>query len=119
MKTQINFTFKSGDALKFSFDLTNENLSEIVAEMNTNFERKTAILNSKASKYFKKSSVLSHRRFAMDIYVDGKHVKAIYSGIDTGNGMLKDSEALTDLLQKMLSNTVELVSKPSQITEIA
>jgi hypothetical protein len=107
MKTQLVVNFKSGDAIKFSFDLIEENLSEISSSMVRNFEKKLFLLQSKASKYFKKSSVLSHRKFSMDIFIENKHVKTVYSGIETSNGLLKDSSALQELLQIMLFEAVD------------
>ncbi len=116
MKVQIDFNFKSGDSIKFSFDLNELNKTEIAVEMAKNFEKKVALLNCKASKYFKKSSVLSHRRFEMSIYLENVHVRTVFAGIGTGNAVLKDNEALIDLLSILLGDITE---KPSQITEIA
>jgi hypothetical protein len=107
MTTQLNFNFKNGESIKFSFDLNEENLSEVSSSMVRNFEKKLFLLQAKASKYFKKSSVLSHRKFSMDIFIENKHVKTVYSGIETGNGLLKDSSALQELLQIMLFEAVD------------
>ena len=107
MKTQLVFNFKSGDAVKFSFDLNEENLDSVASSMVRNFEKKLYLLQSKAAKYFKKSTVLSHRKFSMDIFIENKYVKTVYSGIETGNGLLKDSSALQELLQIMLFEAVD------------
>jgi hypothetical protein len=107
MKTQMNFTFKSGDAIKFSFELTELNITEISTSMIKNFEKKLTLLESKASKYFKRGNVLSHRKFSMDIFIEDKFVKTVFSGIETSNGLLKDSSALYELLQIMLFDALE------------
>lgn len=107
MKTQVNFNFKSGDGVKFSFDLTEDNLSEVSSSMVRNFEKKIFLLQSKAAKYFRKSTVLSHRKFSMDIFIENTHVKTVFSGIETSNGLLKDSSALQELLQIMLFEAVD------------
>jgi hypothetical protein len=119
MKTQVNFNFKSGDAIKFSFDLTQLNIDEITESMVKNFEKKILILQSRASKYFRKSTVLSHRKFSMDIFIEDKHVKTVFSGIETSNGLLKDSEALQDLLQTILFDAIDLKNNPEIIEILA
>ncbi|MBK9936777.1 MAG: hypothetical protein IPP05_22335 [Cytophagaceae bacterium] len=107
MKTLLIVNFKSGDGIKFSFDLTENNLSEITSSVVRNFEKKILLLQSKAAKYFRKSTVLSHRKFSMDIFIENKYVKTVYSGIETSNGLLKDSTALQELLQIMLFEAVD------------
>ncbi len=107
MKTQVNFNFKSGDGVKFSFDLTEDNLADVSSSMVRNFEKKIFLLQSKAAKYFRKSTVLSHRKFSMDIFIENTHVKTVFSGIETSNGLLKDSSALQELLQIMLFEAVD------------
>jgi hypothetical protein len=72
-----------------------------------NFEKKLTLLESKASKYFKRGNVLSHRKFSMDIFIEDKFVKTVFSGIETSNGLLKDSSALYELLQIMLFDALE------------
>lgn len=117
MKTQLVFNFKSGDAIKFSFDLNENNLSEVSSSMVRNFEKKLLLLQSKAAKYFKKSTVLSHRRFSMDIFIENTHVKTVFSGIETSNGLLKDSSALQELLQIMLFEAADNYELP-EIAEV-
>lgn len=117
MKTQVNFNFKSGDGVKFSFDLTEDNLSEVASSMVRNFEKKIFLLQSKAAKYFRKSTVLSHRKFSMDIFIENTHVKTVFSGIETSNGLLKDSSALQELLQIMLFEAVDNYELP-ELAEI-
>ena len=43
----------------------------------------------------------------MDIFIEDKYVKTVYSGIETGNGLSKDSSALQELLQIMLFEAVD------------
>ena len=112
MKAQLNFNFKSGDAIKFAFDLNNSNVTEVSNEMIANFEKKILLLQSKASKYFKKSSILSHRKFSMDIFIENTHIKTVFSGIETSNGLLKDSPALEELLQVVLFDAMDKVELP-------
>ena len=94
MKAQINFNFKDGNSIKNQFDLNEGNVSAIAAEIGNNFAKKVFLLKSDAAKYFKKSNVLSHRKFSMDIFIEGRHVKTVFSGIETGNGLVKDQKAL-------------------------
>ena len=112
MKTFLVVNFKSGDAIKFSFDLNEGNLSEVTSSVVRNFEKKLYLLQSKAAKYFRKSTVLSHRKFSMDIFIEDKYVKTVYSGIETSNGLLKDSTALQELLQIMLFEAVDNYELP-------
>jgi hypothetical protein len=117
MKTQVNFNFKSGDGIKFQFELTEENVNGVASSMVRNFEKKIFLLQSKAAAYFKKSNVLSHRKFSMDIFIEDKYVKTVFSGIETSNGLLKDSAALEELLQIMLFEAMDEVKTP-EIVEI-
>lgn len=107
MKTQLVVNFKSGDSIKFSFDLKEDNLADVSGSIVRNFEKKIFLLQSKAAKYFRKSTVLSHRKFSMDIFIEDRYVKTVYSGIETSNGLLKDSTALQELLQIMLFEAVD------------
>ncbi|MBK9936696.1 MAG: hypothetical protein IPP05_21915 [Cytophagaceae bacterium] len=49
MKTFLVVNFKSGDGIKFSFDLNEGNLSEITGSVVRNFEKKILLLQSKAA----------------------------------------------------------------------
>ena len=118
MKASVNFQFKSGHAINFSFELNEENVKDVSASMVRNFEKKIFLLQSKAAKYFKKSNVLSHRKFEMSLYMQGKYVKTCYSGIETSNGLLKDSLALEELLVIMLFDGIDTAILP-EIAELS
>lgn len=118
MKAQINFNFKDGNSIKNQFDLTEGNVSAIATEIGNNFAKKVFLLKSDAAKYFKKSNVLSHRKFSMDIFIEGKHVKTVFSGIETGNGLVKDQKALEELLQIMLFDAMDKVELGFLVGEV-
>ena len=92
--------------------MNNDNLDSIVSSIQRNFEKRIALIESKAKKYFKRSYVLSHRKLSMSIKINEKYVNTLFSGIDTSNSLLKDSEALKDLLETILAESIEKVEMP-------
>jgi len=112
LQTVLAFNFTNGSTIIFEFGLNNDNLDSIVSSIQRNFEKRIALIESKAKKYFKRSSVLSHRKLSMSIKINEKYVNTLFSGIDTSNSLLKDSEALKDLLETILAESIEKVEMP-------
>lgn len=108
MTTQINFNFTDKTALKFKFDLTDENVDQIAAAITRDFEKRGYLLQTKAAKYFKRSAVLSHRKFSMDIFLNNKYVKTIYTGLETSNKLIQDTAALQELLTVLCFEVIDL-----------
>lgn len=112
LQTVLAFNFTNGSSISFEFELNNENIDSVVSSIQRNFEKRIALIESKAKKYFKRSAVLSHRKLSMSIKINQKYVNTLFSGIDTSNSLLKDTEALKDLLETILAESIEKVEMP-------
>ena len=115
LQTVLAFNFTNGSSISFEFELNNENIDSVVSSIQRNFEKRIALIESKAKKYFKRSAVLSHRKLSMSIKINQKYVNTLFSGIDTSNSLLKDTEALKDLLETILAESIEKIEMPEMV----
>ena len=104
MKTyKIVFRFMDCTRLEFEFNQLNEgNVEEIAIAIGEGLQQRLQILQSKASKYFKKSNVLSHRKFHIDFISDNKTVKTALYNVECSNKLARDYRAITSVIEILL-----------------
>ena len=103
MKNAIVFRFQDGTRLEFTFDsIKLEQVEQLSIEIANGLQRRVQILQSDASKYFKKSNVLSHRKFFIDFISEGKTVKTALYNVECSNKLAKDYRAISSVIEIMV-----------------